>query len=271
MARPNGKASNNCSTDSVDRAGHRLQFRSRDAGDAGGKQMGQQWTLPQVQQTPPKMLPIPPDASLGRWPRAPYMQAPLGMATTGLEHRPEQDVGRFARNPTLDQFSQQPSQNVSYLSDNGRPPLGQSLVQNSVNTLVPGAHYQQLARQEFEAGNYGAASAYQAAAFLDAALGIATFGLSTRLGAAGRTAVAEGGALFRRAFESGSQLKRYLGPAPEGMHWHHIVEQSQAAQFGQRAIQSVENVVAIPIEAHQRLNALYSSKRPISHPNTYRT
>jgi hypothetical protein len=54
------------------------------------------------------------------------------------------------------------------------------------------------------------------------------------------------------------------------MQWHHIVEQSQAAQFGQRLIQSVENIVAIPIEAHHRLNAYFSSKQQISVPNTVR-
>jgi hypothetical protein len=54
------------------------------------------------------------------------------------------------------------------------------------------------------------------------------------------------------------------------MQWHHIVEQSQASQFGQRPIQSVENIVAIPIEAHQRLNAYYSSKQKISVPDTVR-
>jgi hypothetical protein len=107
-------------------------------------------------------------------------------------------------------------------------------------------------------------------AFYGRALGKGRLGLSPRLAAAGRTAAAEGATLFRRAFDSRSQLLRYLGRAPEGMQWHHIVEQSQAAQLGQRGIQSIENIVAIPIEAHQSLNALYSSKRPISHPNTVR-
>jgi hypothetical protein len=54
------------------------------------------------------------------------------------------------------------------------------------------------------------------------------------------------------------------------MQWHHIVEQSQVPQFGQRAIQSVENIVAIPIDAHRRLNAFYSSKLAFSEPNTVR-
>ena len=91
-----------------------------------------------------------------------------------------------------------------------------------------------------------------------------------RLNAGVRAAAAEGAALFRRAFSSRSQLLRYLGPAPKGMQWHHIVEQSQAAQFGQQRIQSVENVVAIPIEAHQALSAFYSSKQKFSKPKTVR-
>jgi len=54
------------------------------------------------------------------------------------------------------------------------------------------------------------------------------------------------------------------------MQWHHIVEQSQAAQFGQQPIQSIENIVALPDKVHKRLSAFYSSKLPVSHPNTVR-
>jgi hypothetical protein len=203
-----------------------------------------------------------------------------GMKMTGLELGPEQGSSPFievsqrlkeaeGRQPVSDQPLNENGVS-SYASGSDGPSLGQRLVQSGVETLVPGAHYQELARQQLGAGNYVGAGVYQAAALVDAALGIATLGLSTRLAAAGRTAAAEGAALFRRGFESRSQLLRYLGRAPEGMQWHHIVEQSQAAQFGQRPIQSVENIVAIPIEAHQSLNAFYSSKRPISYPNTVR-
>jgi hypothetical protein len=150
------------------------------------------------------------------------------------------------------------------------PSVGQKLVQSSVDTIVPGAYYQKLAREQLGAGNYLGAGVYQGAALLDAALGAATLGLSTRLSAGVRAAAGEGAALFRRVFDSRSQLWRYLGRAPEGMQWHHIVEQFQVPQFGQRAIQSVENIVAIPIEAHQRLNAFYSSKLPFAQPNTVR-
>ena len=201
-----------------------------------------------------------------------------------LEPRPNEGSNFILANPpgagrqqmqrqTLLQHDQQtqPSSSLGTVtSGNDGPSLGQRLVQSSVDTIVPGAYYQKLAREQLGAGNYIGAGVYQGAALLDAALGAATLGLSTRLAAGVRAAAGEGAALFRRAFDSRSQLWRYLGRAPEGMQWHHIVEQSQAAQFGQRAIQSVENIVAIPIEAHQKLNAFYSSKRYFSKPNTVR-
>ena len=150
------------------------------------------------------------------------------------------------------------------------PSVGQRLLQSTVDTVIPGAYYQKLAREQFGAGNYIGGGVYQGAALLDAGLGVATLGLSAPIAAGLRSVARRGADLFRRAFDSRSQLSRYLGPAPKGMQWHHIVEQSQAAQFGQRRIQSVDNVVAIPIEAHQRLSALYSSKQPYSDPQTVR-
>jgi hypothetical protein len=127
-----------------------------------------------------------------------------------------------------------------------------------------------LARQQLGAGNYVGAGVYQAAALADAALGIATFGLGPKLTAAGRAAAAEGVALFRRAFNSEKQLKKFLGKAPEGMHWHHIVEQNKAAEFGQRRIQSIDNIVAIPEKEHTDLSAFYASKQYFSEPNRVR-
>ena len=137
-------------------------------------------------------------------------------------------------------------------------------MQSSIDTLVPGAHYQALARQQLGAGNYVGAGVYQAAALADAALGIATFGLGPKLTAAGRAAAAEGVALFRRAFNSERQLKDYLGSAPKGMHWHHIVEKNKAVQFGQQRIQSIENIVAVPEKEHNQLSGFYASKQPYS-------
>ncbi len=256
-------------------------FSPANAGEAVGQQAQQQMPLRQYQQTQPRM----PSALLG-----------TGLATV---HPPEKQNIKMARfDPRSDQeFSQlieayrqlkesegkqsssawpspPPPLNEngvsSYASGNDGPSLGQRLVQSSIDTLVPGAHYQELARQQLGAGNYVGAGVYQAAALVDAVLGAATLGLSTRLAAAGRTAAAEGTALFRRAFNSNSQLKYYLRRAPKDMQWHHIVEQSQAAQLGQRPIQSIENIVAIPDKAHRQLNAFYSSKQYFSKPNTVR-
>ena len=71
------------------------------------------------------------------------------------------------------------------------PSLGQRLVQSGVDTIVPGAHYQRLARDQLRAGNYIGAGVYQGAALLDAGLGAATLGLSTRLAAGVRAAAAQ--------------------------------------------------------------------------------
>jgi hypothetical protein len=179
-------------------------------------------------------------------------------------------AGQMQRQTPLQQHQQtQPSSSRGTVTPSDGRSLGQRLAQSSVDTIVPGAYYQKLAREQLGAGNYVGAGVYQGAAFLDAALGAATLGLSTRLGAGIRAAAGEGAGLFRRAFDSRSQLLRYLGSAPKGMQWHHIVEQSQA-QFGQRRIHSVDNVVAIPIEAHQALSSFYSSKQKFSKPKTVR-
>jgi hypothetical protein len=65
------------------------------------------------------------------------------------------------------------------------PSYGQSLLQGTVNA-VPGAYYSGLAQQQFQQGNYGAAAVYGTASIADAALGVATLGLSTRVGTAVR-------------------------------------------------------------------------------------
>ena len=54
------------------------------------------------------------------------------------------------------------------------------------------------------------------------------------------------------------------------MHWHHIVEQSQISQFGKERIHSLDNIVAIPREVHERLTSFYSSEKPISEPDIVR-
>lgn len=125
-------------------------------------------------------------------------------------------------------------------------------------------------RLPHEAGSYLGAAVYGTASFLDAGFAMATLGLSSRLGAATRTAVAESGPLFQQTFGSFSELKTYLGPAGTEMQWHHIVEQSQASQFGQRTIQSVENIVALPTDVHRAISGYYSSIQPFSGSTTVR-
>jgi len=63
--------------------------------------------------------------------------------------------------------------------------FGKSLLQGAINA-VPGAYYSGLAQQQFRQGNYGAAALYGAESLVDAALGVATLGASTRWGAAAR-------------------------------------------------------------------------------------
>ena len=66
--------------------------------------------------------------------------------------------------------------------------IGKGLLQATINAVVPGAYYSNLAQQQFRQGNYGAATVYGVAALGDAALGAATLGASTRLGTGVRAA-----------------------------------------------------------------------------------
>jgi hypothetical protein len=254
-------------------------FSLANTGNGGGERAQQEMLVPPYQQRQPRMPPALRGTGLPTS-RQLETQSPR---MAGFEPRSDQEFSQLIeayrqlkeredRQPGADRPPLPPNQNgiSSSVPGNEGSSLGQRLVQSSIDTLVPGAHYQGLAGQQLGAGNYLGAGVYQLAALLDAALGALTFGLGTELTAVGRAAAAEGVALFRRAFNSEKQLKRYLGPPPKGMQWHHIVEQSQVPQFGQRRIQSIDNVVAIPIEANQALNAFYSSKRNFSEPNRVR-
>ncbi len=63
-------------------------------------------------------------------------------------------------------------------------------------------------------------------------------------------------------FNSPDALKRAMG-TPEGMVWHHIVEQRGAnlAQFGARAIHSTQNCVPVPRSVNQAIADYYSTGR----------
>jgi RHS repeat-associated protein len=68
-----------------------------------------------------------------------------------------------------------------------QPGYGQAFAQGTVN-LVPGAYNAGLAQQQYNQGYYGSAAVYGAASFADAAVGIATLGISTRVQTAVRAA-----------------------------------------------------------------------------------
>ena len=242
---------------------------------AGGQKAEQQMPWQPYRQTQPRMPSAPLATGLATV-RPPETQ---NIKMTGFDPRSDREFSRLieayrqlkeaeGKPPSSDPPPPPPPPNENGVSSsapgNDGSSLGQRLVQSSIDTLVPGAHYQALARQQFGAGNYVGAGVYQAAALADAALGVATLGLGPKLTAAGRAAAAEAVALFRRAFNSERQLKDFLGKAPKGMHWHHIVEKNKAVQFGQRRIQSIENIVAVPEKEHNRLSGFYASKQEFS-------
>lgn len=73
-----------------------------------------------------------------------------------------------------------------------------------------------------------------------------------------------------RAFTSFRALKRALGPAGEGMVWHHIVEQSKEAEFGAEAINNTVNAVKETADINQQLANYYSRVRPFTGGQTVR-
>jgi hypothetical protein len=169
----------------------------------------------------------------------------------------------FAARPGAVPEEPRQTQNQPSPSSNAASSTWRRRLQDIFDTYVPGAYYQRLAQQEFDAGNYGTAAGYQAAALADALLVVATLGAVTPPRAAGA-------ALFRRSFTSFRRLKKHVGRAPPKMVWHHIVEQSQIPQFGAQRIHSIDNIVAVPEDVHEELNAFYSSKQYFSRPETVR-
>jgi len=85
---------------------------------------------------------------------------------------------------------------------------------------------------------------------------------------AARGAAALGG----RGFESFSALKRALGPAGPGQHWHHIVEQTPGNldRFGAQSVHNTQNVVRLDAGVHQQISGYYSSIQPFTNGQTVR-
>ena len=74
----------------------------------------------------------------------------------------------------------------------------------------------------------------------------------------------------KSGFRSFRSLKRALGPAGKGRHWHHIVEQSKIGQFGAEAIHNVGNVISIPAPTHYRISGYYGSIQRFTDGKTVR-
>jgi hypothetical protein len=69
------------------------------------------------------------------------------------------------------------------------------------------------------------------------------------------------GLVAGRSFGSFAALKRSLGPAGEGMAWHHVVEQSKVDEFGKGAIHNAANVRNVTRGVNQAIADYYSSKQ----------
>jgi hypothetical protein len=65
----------------------------------------------------------------------------------------------------------------------------------------------------------------------------------------------------RKGFDTFNQLKKYLGPAGDGMEWHHIVEQGQIIKsgFSPRTIHNTGNVIAVEEGTHDLISAVYNT------------
>lgn len=63
-------------------------------------------------------------------------------------------------------------------------------------------------------------------------------------------------------FKSFDEAKRYLGPAGDGMEWHHIVEQRTAEYglFPAEVINSTDNFIALPVEVHECITRKMQSR-----------
>ena len=75
-----------------------------------------------------------------------------------------------------------------------------------------------------------------------------------------------------QGYNSYSAFKSANGSAGEGKQWHHIVEQCQARKSGidVQLIQNTANIIAIDVNTHKEISALYSSKADYSKGLTVR-
>lgn len=62
-----------------------------------------------------------------------------------------------------------------------------------------------------------------------------------------------------QGYSSFGKLKKAIGSAGEGKHWHHIVEQSQIKKsgFSSELINNTNNIIAIDHETHMKITGYY--------------
>jgi RHS repeat-associated protein len=101
-----------------------------------------------------------------------------------------------------------------------------------------------------------------------AAIGLGIYGTTTLLSGLGANQVTSVG------FRSFTTLKRFVGPAGAGMHWHHVVEQraGNIARFGAEAIHNTANIVKVPATIHvgaDSISAYYSRVMSFTNGLTY--
>jgi hypothetical protein len=73
-------------------------------------------------------------------------------------------------------------------------------------------------------------------------------------------------------FASFRAFKAARGVAGEGMHWHHIVGQTEGnvARFGAETIHSGANLIRVDAATHARISGYYSSKQAFTGGKTVR-
>ncbi|MDL4842507.1 SAR2788 family putative toxin [Aquibacillus rhizosphaerae] len=80
------------------------------------------------------------------------------------------------------------------------------------------------------------------------------------------------GVVWGKGFKTFPALKKYLGPAGNNKHWHHIVEQSQIKKSGFSAskIHNTKNVIDIDKGIHSKITGHYNSKPSFAKGKTVR-
>lgn len=75
-----------------------------------------------------------------------------------------------------------------------------------------------------------------------------------------------------QSYNSFQELKDAIGPAGNGKHWHHIVEQSQIEKSGftSQQINNTSNIIAVDSAVHAKVSGYYLSKQVFTNGATVR-